>query len=105
MNPWNWKNKGGKATPLGEGHRGARCAFSGEEMEGRRGMPETGRTHIPGAPMSGGERMAMTASAADWSAAETLSGKGGQCRSAGCPAPSAGGREPPASHSTTGGPR
>ena len=53
MNPSNWKNKGGKATPLGEGHREARCAFYGEEMEGRRGMPVAGRTYIPGAPMNG----------------------------------------------------
>lgn len=47
----------------------------------------------------------MTASAADWNTAETDSGKGGQSWSAGCPARSVGGREPPASYPTTGGPQ
>lgn len=34
LNPSNWKNKGGKATPLREGHREVRCLLWGEKMDG-----------------------------------------------------------------------
>lgn len=47
LNPSNWKNKGGKATPLGEGHREVRRPLWGEEMEGRRGMPEAAEPIFP----------------------------------------------------------